>query len=86
MRLQDREQTPVRRRFWTTQEGTFQERVYNIDPNDIDQMPTEGDMLDGASFSLLGPFIDRNGIAYGQQRGGADQAVRIRYLTVATRA
>ncbi len=84
MRLQDREQTPVRRRFWTTQEGTFQERVYNIDPNDLDQMPTEGDMLDDAAFAVLGPFIVRNGITYSQQRDGTNQEVRIRYLTLAT--
>ncbi len=86
MRLQDYEQKPIRRRFWTTQEGTFQERTYNLDPNDIDQLPAEGDMLDGAVFALLGPFIVRNGITYGQQGGGASQAVRIQYLTLATQA
>ena len=85
MRWQDNEQEKLRR-FWTTQEGTFQERVYNLDPNDIDQLPSEGDMLDSAVFALLGPFIVRNGITYGQQREGAQQTVRIRYLTLATQA
>ncbi len=86
MRLQDYEQTPVLRRFWTTQEGTFQERTYNIDPNDLDQIPTEGDMLDSAVFALLGPYIDRNGITWSQQADGASQRVRIRYVTLATQA
>lgn len=75
-----------RRRYWTTQEGTFQERVYPVDPNDTDDIPSEGDMLDGATFDVLGPFVTRNGVTYAQQRDGANQEVRIRYVTLATQA
>ena len=75
-----------RRRNWTTQEGAFQERTYIIDENNVTNIPSEGDMLDGATLDVLGPFVTRNGITYGRQRGGGQQEVQIRYITLATQA
>jgi hypothetical protein len=47
--------------------------VYNVPVGFT--LPVEGAPMPGETASLLGPFIEANGITFGQQRDGAKQQV-----------
>ena len=84
MRLQDKEDKR-RRRTRPTATGTIYQRVYVVDENDLDALPEEGDALPGESATVLGPFIIKNGINYGQVRQSGGQEVIITALLLKAR-
>lgn len=75
-RLQNDEDERLRQTF-SRSDGTIYVRVYNVDPQDIADVPSEGDPMPGEMAALLGPFIVRDGIRWGKQREGARQQLVI---------
>jgi len=84
-RLQDAEDKP-QRRTWQEADGTAYRRVYNVDPNDLDALPSEGDPLPGETAALLGPFIERGGVTFQQQPRGAKQQLVLKAKLLTARS
>lgn len=66
----------TQRRTWQEQDGTAYRRTYNV-PADAAStlLPAEGDALPGETDSGLGPFVEKNGITFGQQKAGGMQEI-----------
>jgi len=75
-RLQGVEDETLRQTF-PRSDGTVYVRVYNVDPQDVPDLPVDGDPMPGEEAALLGPFIVRDGIRWGKQTHGGKQQVTI---------
>jgi hypothetical protein len=75
------------RKHWQEIDGLAYQRVFNL-PTDFgpDDLPAEGDMLPGEDYALIGPFVEKNGISFRQQRGGAGQQLVLKGKKLATRS
>jgi hypothetical protein len=74
------------RKVWKEVDGTAYQRIYNM-PTDSGtaDLPEEGDMMPGEDYSMLGPFLERGGISFRQQKGGARQQAVMKFKLLATR-
>lgn len=66
--------------------GTRYLRLYHVPPGVEADLPAEGDDMPGQSQTVLGPFIEADGISFGQQKAGANLDVSLRCLLLAVRS
>lgn len=75
-RFQDYED-PKQRRTWEERDGMAYRRVYLVPVGEVasGQLPAEGAVMPGESATVLGPFIEKDGIEFGKKATGNKQEV-----------